>query len=177
VNSRLLAILATFGCSVALVGCGSTTEAAPDCRAGQRLALVAQSVSGAAYVPCVAGLRPGWRTTNFDAETGRTSFDLESDRSDRAVLVNFTRRCRVAGATPIAPRADGVRTHLQVRSISSRYAGTLSDVFPGGCVTYRFDFERGPHIGLMEDFQASLGLFSRRELRLQLRRDTGIDLR
>ena len=119
-----------------------------------------QSVPGASYVPCVAGLRTGWRTTNFDAETGHTSFDLESDRSDRAVVVDFTSGCRVAGATAIAPRADGVRTHLRVRSISSRYTGTLYDIFPGGCVTYRFDFKRGPHIALMEDVQASLGLYA-----------------
>ena len=177
VNNRLVAIFTTCGCALALVGCASTAEAAPDCRADQRLALVAQSVPGASYVPCVAGLRTGWRTTNFDAETGHTSFDLESDRSDRAVVVDFTSGCRVAGATPIAPRADGVRTHLRVRSISSRYPGTLYDIFPGGCVTYRFDFKRGPHIALMEDVQASLGLFSRRELRLQLHRDAGITLR
>ena len=162
---------------LALAGCTSASESAPDCRADQRLALVAQSVPDASYVPCVAGLRAGWRTANFDAETGRTQFDLESDRADHPVTVDLRARCHVGGATAITPRAEGVRTHLRVRSISPRYAGTLYDVFPGGCVTYRFDFERGPHIALMEDFQASLALFSRRELRLQLERDAGITLR
>lgn len=162
---------------VALAGCTSASETAPDCRAGQRLALVAQSVPRASYVPCVAGLQTGWHTASFDAETGGTTFDLASDRADHPVIVEFRSRCRVGGASAIAPRAEGVRTHLRVRSISPHYAGTLYDVFPGGCVTYRFNFDRGPHIALMEDFQASLGLFSRRELRLQLERDSDITLR
>lgn len=160
-----------------LVGCTPGSDAAPDCRADQRLALLAQSVPGATYVPCVAGLRTGWRTTNFEAETGKGSFELESDRADRPVVVDLSPGCRVGRATAIAPRADGVRTHLELQSISPRYAGTLYDVFPGGCVTYSFDFERGPHIALMEEFQASLGLFSRRELRLELSRDIGVELR
>jgi hypothetical protein len=122
-------------------------------------------------------LQTGWRTTDFDAESGRTTFDLESDRADRAVEVELRASCHVDDATPVAPRADGVRTHLSVRSISPRYAGTLYDVFPGGCVSYQFDFERGPHIALMEEFQASLGLFSRLQLRLELRRDAGVTLR
>ena len=172
-----VAVLALSLAALSLVGCSSTAESAPDCRADQRLALVAQSVPGASYVPCVALLRTGWHTANFDARTGRTQFDLASDRADQPVVVDFRARCSSGGATAIAPRAEGVRTHLRVRSISPRYAGTLYDVFPGGCVTYRFDFERGPHIALMEDFQASLGLFSRRELRLTLQRASGITLR
>jgi hypothetical protein len=172
-----VALFALSLSALALAGCTSTAETAPDCRADQRLALVAQSVPGASYVPCVARLRTGWHTANFDAEKGRTEFDLASDRADQPVVVDFRARCSVGDATAIAPRAEGVRTHLYVRSISPRYAGTLYDVFPGGCVAYRFDFERGPHIALMEDFQASLGLFSRRELRLKLQRDSDITLR
>jgi hypothetical protein len=172
-----IALLVIVTSPFALAGCTSTSETAPECRADQRLALVAQSVPHASYVPCVAGLRTGWRTANFDAQTGRTEFDLASDRADHPVVVDFRASCHIGDATAIAPRAEGVRTHLRVRSISPRYAGTLYDVFPGGCVTYRFDFERGPHIALMEDFQASLGLFSRRELRLGLRRNADITLR
>jgi hypothetical protein len=177
VSRRSLAFAVILLLALALVGCTSTSETAPDCRADQRLGLVAQSVPRASYMPCIAGLRAGWHTANFDAETGRTKFDLASDRAGQPVVVDFRAHCHVGGATAIAPRADGVRTHLRLRSISPRYAGTLYDVFPGGCVMYRFDFERGPHIALMEDFQASIGLFSRRELRLKLRRDAGITLR
>jgi hypothetical protein len=159
-----------------LAGCEAASDAAPECRAGQRLALVAQSVPSAAYVPCVASLATGWQTAEFRAESGRTSFELTSDRSERPVDVDFRRTCRIDDATPVAPRADGARTHVKLQSIAPRYAGTLYDVFPGGCVTYRFDFERGPHIALMADFQASIALYSRRALRLRLERDAGVRL-
>ena len=61
-------------------------------------------------------------------------------------------------------------------SITPRYTGTLSDVFPGGCVTYAFDFVRGPHIALMEELGAAVGLYSRRQLRLDLQDRLGVEL-
>lgn len=65
---------------------------------------------------------------------------------------------------------------MQVDSISPRYAGTLFDVFPGGCVTYEFDFERGAHISLMEELQQAIDLYPRRELRLAVRDQLGVDI-
>jgi len=162
---------------VMLVGCESVSGEAPQCRADQRLALVAQSVPTASYVPCVASTPAGWRSRDFRAESGEAAFQLASDRASQPVEVKFRVSCRVGHATPIAPRADGARTYVRLDSIAPQYAGTLYDVFPGGCVTYRFDFQRGAHIQLMEDFQGSIELFSRRELRLRLKRDTGIRLR
>jgi hypothetical protein len=49
-------------------------------------------------------------------------------------------------------------------------------VFPGGCVSYAFDFERGPHIALMADLGVLVGLESRRELRGEVRRRLGGEL-
>ena len=42
--------------------------------------------------------------------------------------------------------------------MSPRFAGTLFDVFPGGCVTYAFDFARGRHITLTDDCGRQLEL-------------------
>jgi hypothetical protein len=154
-----------------------TAAAAPGCGEDRHLALVAQSVPAAAYVPCVLELRPGWTAATFDPRSGHTTFTLVSDRDeDHPVQIDFRPSCDVTNATSTTPRADGVRTYLEVTSISPRYAGTLSDVFPGGCVTYRFDFERGPHIALVDDFENEVGLRSRQELRRALQTTYDVQL-
>lgn len=147
----------------------------PACASPQRVALVAQSVPSASYVPCVTTLPAGWVAGGFVAVDGHTSFRLASDRAEgRPVLVQLVPSCVVAGATATAPRGAGVRTYTRLRSISPRYAGTLLDVFAGGCVTYRFDFPRGPHITLMEDFQSAVGLYPRQELALRVGHQLGV---
>lgn len=163
--------------SSALGACAPSTDDVPACEAGHRLALVAQTVPDAAYVPCIDRLAEGWSTQRFEASAGRTRFVLVPDRAgSRSVRVTFQPACEAGAGVPTTPRADGVRTSIELRSISPRYAGTLSDAFPGGCVTYAFDFPRGPHIGLMADLDATVGLFSRRQLRLELRDQLGVEL-
>jgi hypothetical protein len=176
VRAVTLAVVVVLA-AVTLVGCATVSGAVPECRADQRLALVAQSVPTASYVPCLASMPAGWDSRDFRAESGETTFELASDRSRDPVEVELQASCRIGEATPIAPRADGARTYLRLDSVAPQYAGTLYDVFPGGCVMYRFHFERGAHIQLMEDFQGSIDLFSRRELRLRLERNTGVRLR
>jgi hypothetical protein len=160
-----------------LSGCSSVSPTVPTCSAATRLALVAQSVPGAAYVPCLVELPPGWTVTRFDAERAGTTFSLLSDRAEgRTVDVRLADRCRVAGATPEPPRTVGGRTYLRLSSIAPRYAGTLFDVFPGGCVSYRFDFGRGSHIALMEELLTTVDLVPRRQLRLDVREQLGQEL-
>lgn len=160
-----------------LAGCGSEAATAPRCTSVTRLALVAQSVPSAAYLPCVVDLPPGWTVTRFEAERGGTTIALLSDRAEgREVDVRLSTRCDVAAATPEPPRTVGGRTYLRLRSIAPRYAGMLYDVFPGGCVRYRFDFARGPHIPLMEELFTAVDLVPRRELRLHLREQLGQEL-
>ena len=176
---RLLVLLLTVVVLVvALPACGEQLAGpAPRCEAGQRLAIVAQSVPDAAYVPCVASLKAGWSTRGLDVRRGRTRFSLVSDRSaGQPVLVTLAPSCDVSAATPARPRADGARTYLSLQSITPRYAGTLFDVFAGGCVSYRFNFARGPHITLMDEMQAGLALYSRRQLSLELHQQLGIEL-
>lgn len=158
-------------------GCASADPKAPGCSEAVRLALVAQSVPTSSYVPCLTELPAGWSVTRFHAARGGTSFALLSDRADgRPVEVRLQRRCATTGASPEPPRTAGGRTYLLLDSISPRYAGTLLDVFPGGCVTYRFDLARGPHLALMEELFATVDLLPRRQLRLELRHDLDLEL-
>jgi hypothetical protein len=171
------AVVAAAAAAAMLSGCAAVRQTVPQCSETQRLAIVAQTVPGASYVPCISQLPQGWSASAFDAVRGGTSFLLNSDRNPgRPVKVVLAGTCTIAGATPTTPRGPGVRTYLRLGSISPRFAGNLYDVFPGGCVTYSFDFERGPHIALMEEFEAAAGLHSRQQLTIELRKELGVEL-
>ncbi|MGZ6827002.1 MAG: hypothetical protein ACXVGH_09425 [Mycobacteriales bacterium] len=169
------------GVAVALVltaGCGVTTaRTAPRCGDWQRLALVAQSVPTAAYVPCLRPLPTGWRVSSSTVERGRTELALLSDRSGgRPVVVTLTARCDARRSAPAPARAEGVRSSVRLTSVAPRYAGELLDRFAGGCLRSSFAFPRGPHIPLMEQLSAAVALVPRREVRAALRRELGVEL-
>ena len=157
-------------------GCAGGGQAAPDCEPDTRLAIVAQSVPGAAYVPCIAELPPGWSFVELDVRDDGTTMVLKSDRADREVEVRLVRTCDVSEATPVTPRDEGSRTYQLIRSISPRYAASLVDVFPGGCVLVSYDFERGPHVASITELQRTVALYPRRDLRQQLRSTLGVTL-
>jgi hypothetical protein len=160
-----------------VTGCAALRDTVPGCGDPLRMAIIAQSVPGAAYVPCIRQLPQGWSTSAFDPGNAGTRFALNSDRAPGApVIVQLAARCRVDGAPPTQPRADGVRTYERLVSTSPRTAGTLYDVFPGGCVTYRFTFVLGPSIALIQQFESAVGLYSRQQLRLDLKRKLGVEL-
>jgi hypothetical protein len=168
--------LATLLLAFSLAACADAETAAPTCDRSQRVAIVAQSVPTASFVPCIAELPAGWSVRTFAARRSGTDLVLRSDRAHDDVEVRFRRTCDVRSATPMAPRDDGVRTYVELDAVSPDYAGRMLDVFPGGCVTYEFAFERGPHITLVDDLRVAVGLQARRELRRELREDIGADL-
>ena len=163
--------------SALLTGCAAVSHAAPGCGDPLRLAIVAQSLPSASYLPCVRTLPPGWSTSGFDASQRGTSFLVNSDRSPgRPVRVRLTAACAPGSASPSPPRAPGVVTYTRLTSIAPRFAGTLYDVFPGGCVSYLFDFALGSQIALMEQFEQAVGLYPRQQLRLVLKWELGVEL-
>lgn len=178
-GSRLAAALAAVMCAAAaaLTGCGAQAGTVPGCGDPLKLAIIAQSVSGASYIPCINELPEGWGTSGFEPASGGTSFTLDSDRSPgRPVTVRLSARCATGGASPSPPRAPGVLSYTRLTSISPRFAGALYDVFPGGCVSYQFDFTLGEHIALMEQFQSAVGLYPVQQLRLVLKQKLGVEI-
>ena len=160
-----------------LAGGRQTAGAVPSCRDSRRVAVIAQSVQTAAYVPCIGELDEGWTAGEFDPARNRTHFSLTSDRAPgHPVDIVFAKTCASAGAIPTTPSATGIRTSIRLRSISPRYTGTMYDVFSGGCVTATFDFLRGPHIALMEGVDHALALVSRQQVRLDLHKKLGVEL-
>jgi hypothetical protein len=172
----LLAVV-TLGVTATLTGCASSSDPVPGCGDPLRLAIVAQSVPSASYLPCIRDLPPGWTTAGFDPTQDGTSFLLNSDRSPgQPVTVQLTTACKISGASPSPARAPGALTYTRLDSIRPRFAGRLYDVFPGGCVTYTFDFSHGSQIALMEQFEQTIGLYPRQQLRLVLKRELGVEL-
>jgi hypothetical protein len=172
----LLAVL-TLGAAAVLTGCSSAGDPVPGCGDPLRLAVVAQSVPSASYLPCIRDLQPGWTTSGFAPAQDGTRFLLNSDRSPgQPVTVRFTAACQVSRASPSPARAPGVLTYTRLDSIRPRFAGRLYDVFPGGCVTYTFGFSHGSQIELLEQFERAVGLYPRQQLRLVLKQELGVEL-
>ena len=163
--------------TAALTGCAASSDAVPRCGDPLRLAIIAQSLPAASYVPCIRELPQGWSTSGFSPTQSGSSFLLDSDRSpERPVKVALSATCRPGTASPSPPRAPGVLTYTRLTSIRPRFAGTLYDVFPGGCVSYAFDFAPGSQIALMEQFEGAIGLYPRQQLRLILKQKLGVEL-
>jgi hypothetical protein len=173
----LVTLLVSSGLTLTVPGCATLDNAVPRCGDLARLALVAQSVPTASYVPCVVSLPAGLSARVVAVKNGETKYSLLSDRAQgHAVGIRLTSRCRTGKVVSAAPRARGVRTYLDLKSIDPRYAGTLYDKFSGGCVSYAFDFERGPHIALVQEFETAVRLVPRHELALQLQSKLGLEL-
>jgi hypothetical protein len=167
----LAVLLLTSGCAAAV------ERAAPGCDDVERLALLAQSVPTATYVPCVGDLPAGWRVTDVDARRGGARLTLLSDRSgNRPVEVELSGGCDVVDAVPAPSRGPGARAWTRIESVSPVWSQTTWDVFPGGCVRTRASFPRGPHIPLLEELQSAVTLVPRREVRLRLREELGAEL-
>jgi hypothetical protein len=80
------------------------------------LILAAQAVPQSEYLPCVAGLKPGWEYQHLIAETGRAQFTLDSDRMGMAFLVvTLLESCDVGDANQVTGEpAPGVSRYADV---------------------------------------------------------------
>ena len=117
---------------------------APDCRPGHPAILAAQAVPSAALLPCVAALPSGWRVGGTDIGSGRVRFWLDSDQAGpRAATITLTAACDTSGARQILSDRPGMRRFERPLSLVPRFSGVRFYTFPGGCVTYQFEFPPG----------------------------------
>ena len=170
---RALVITLAIATATSCAGRGGTM---PSCEATSRLALVAQSVPGASYVPCIAELPTGWSFEEAEVDDDGTTIRLGSDRADRPTIVMLRSSCEIGDATLVVPSDEGTRTYQRIDAIEPRYAGAFIDLFPGGCIESQYDFERGPHIALISELERAIDLMSRRQLRQELEREVGVRL-
>ena len=136
-----------------LLPSGAFTGHAPDCGTGHTMILAAQAVPSAAFLPCIAALPSGWNTVNDEIASGRASFGLDSGSLAagggvhfvlgqsgqlQTVTITLTATCDIAGARQIPSGQPGMRRFERPPSLVPGYSDVRYDVFPGGCVTYRF---------------------------------------
>ena len=163
---RPLPALVALLLASSVAGCAARYKPAlaPGCRKSETLVLMAQSVPSAARVPCIATLPAGWKFEDLDVRRGTSSFSLDSDRAGhRAVVVRLFPSCRVRGATEIASDEVGTRRFERVESVVGEYRGTRYYLFDGGCVTYRFDFDR-QGLALVNEVSLAVGFISREDI-------------
>lgn len=93
--------------------------------------------------------------------SGGSHFTLDSDRAGiSAVRVSLQPRCDVAGATEIASDEPGARRFERVLSVVGDFRALRLYQFEGGCVTYRFDFDRQGR-ALVNEVSVAIGFVSR----------------
>ena len=174
-DPRLVAGLTLL--SLALVGgCASPETTMPGCEPGGRLGILAQAVPSASQVPCLKEMPVGWNFDSLDVDSGRARFWLHSDRAGlRAAEVELSSTCDVEGATRVAAEEEATERYQRLLSLSPRFVGTTYDVFDGGCVTYRYELVKGPHIVLYQELHEAVSLFSRQGLADDVRGDLGLD--
>jgi hypothetical protein len=173
---RLVAVAALVLLTGCVTGCVAPVEPigpshSPLCQqrgviGSNAVVLMAQAVPSAKLLPCIELLPTGWTYGNHDVRNGLARFWLNSDRAgQRAVEVTLSATCDVAGATPITPSdQEGTKRYERVQEVRTRYRGSRTYVFEGGCVTYGFNFQ-GPSRGTPEaEVTFALGFVPRARL-------------
>jgi hypothetical protein len=164
------------GCS----GPSTLVDATPECHPGRRLAVLAQAVPTAAFVPCIADEESPWQFTSLTVREGRARLSLVYiDPSGRTARVQLTERCDTSGASEQPPEAgEGDVEHFRRAStLSPRLAGTDYAVFDGGCVTTEFDLPRDADASeRLLDLDTTVGLYPRSRLSAELHREFHLEL-
>jgi hypothetical protein len=144
------------GCSL------DETTPVPSCSDRGSVLIVAQSVPGAAFVPCIEDPGSGWEATRVHVDEDGTlmRFDLGLDAKATGD-VQFAPVCEKAGGTSIPSGIDGVHVHLVVPS-GRHY------LFDGGCVGIRIDGDAGD--AAVDALIDSVVLVQRTRLAAELRR-------
>lgn len=136
------------------------------------LVLVAQSVPTADRVPCIRGYPAGWNLAKVQVRSGQTSFTLDSDRGGISALrVTLQARCDVTGATQVPTDEAGTMRYERILSVDAGFRAVRSYRFPGGCVTYRFQFGRRGQ-ALVNEASVAVGFVSRTRIDARLRHES-----
>ena len=177
-ESAAALVLAAAGCGAG--GTVTLVDATPECDPGRRLAVLAQAVPTAAYVPCIGDEDSPWRFSSLTVEKGRARLSLVYiDPEGRSARVELTRRCDTSGASeqpPVAGQRD-VEHYRRSSTLSPRLAGVDYAVFEGGCVTTEYDLPRNADASeRLLDLDTTVGLYPRARLSAELEREFHLEL-
>ncbi len=142
--------------------------------AGGGVVVMAQSVRGAQWLPCVRQVPVGWSFGAIIPKDGESSVRFDSDRDGRAALTVLLRpSCDVGGATEVPSEQPGMRRYERVSRVSSGYGGERYYTFAGGCVTYQFNLRGSTRADGVAAISEALGFVSRDSVARQVRGSSG----
>jgi tRNA A-37 threonylcarbamoyl transferase component Bud32 len=148
----------------------------PDCGTSNLMILVAQSVPAAAELPCLAALPAGWQFESVEVREGETRFWLSSDLAGHhavEVLLRPLDRCDTTEALEVPTDEAGTRRFERPEHLLPGLVSTRFYLFPGGCVTYRVDFDADAPASLIFTVDAAVGFQPREQLVDLVSRRTG----
>ncbi len=161
----------------ALFPVGNLGVSPPACGTGHSMILSAQAVPSAATLPCIAALPSGWSIGGADIASGKVSLWLDSDRAGpAAITVTLTATCNTSGAKQIPSDRPGMRRFEHPLSLNPQFSDIRYYTFPGGCVTYRFNFTPGASPVLASAADSALSFQPRSVLVEFVRRSEGLAL-
>ena len=155
------------------------TEGNAYCGTSNAMILMAQSVPAATSLPCVASLPAGWEQGGMRIERGRGIFWLDSDRAGTdAITVTLLPRgaCSVSDASEVPSDVPGMRRFERPEQLPPELRATRTYVFPGGCVTYRFEFDSPETASLLFDADSALSFQPRKDLVAKVHDRNGLSL-
>jgi hypothetical protein len=176
-------LLAAAALAALAAGCttrtGTLVDATPECQPGRRLAILAQAVPSASYVPCISDDESPWRFSSLTVEEGRARLSLVYiDPSGRSARVELTPSCDVGSLSPQPTATEpGVQRFVRTSTLTPRLAGVNLDRFEGGCVTTTFDLPRDADASeRLLDLDTTVGLYPRDRLTRELDREYHLEL-
>ena len=164
----LLALLA--GCSV------RETLDGPNCEGNGSGLIAAQSVPTATFLPCFDTLPPGWDIASVQVDQEGTRVLLHSDRAGQgAAAFHFVEACHLASGAVATPsdRVDTARFDA-IEQVTPAFRASRFYLFEGGCVWWRFDFDREVPSALSIEIDNSVTFLDRQVVNDNVR-DTFID--
>jgi hypothetical protein len=150
-----------------------------ECGTSDAMILMAQSVPSATSLPCVASLPAGWKQGGMRIERGRGIFWLDSDRAGTdAITVSLLPRgaCSVSDASEVPSDVSGMRRFERPEQLPPELRATRTYLFPGGCVTYRFEFDSPETASLLFDADSALAFQPRKDLVAKIRDGNDLSL-
>ena len=148
---------------------------APRCDDGGSALIVAQSVPSATQIPCLERLPDGWAVASVTVGETGTVVRLDSDRAgDTAATLRFDAECDVSRAVTAPSELDAATRYDQIDRLEPGFRASRYYVFPGGCVSWEFDFDNDASATESVAIGDTLSLISRQLFNDNLR-ETFID--
>ena len=163
----LVLLALVVGCSV------RETLYGPSCSGRTSALIAAQSVPTATLLPCFEELPAGWEMASVQVNQAGTHVMLDSDRAgESAAAFNFAATCTVAPGAVSTPsdRAGAERFDL-IERVTPSFRAMRYYVFEGGCVWWRFDFDRDVPSALSIELDNAVMLLERHVVNDNLRED------